>query len=48
MAIGLITHDDTTRPEDVTAEITNLDYKSTPFISNIGESTATNTLHRHL
>ena len=45
MAIGLITHMDTTRPEDVTAEITNLDFKSTPFLSNIGESSASNTLH---
>lgn len=36
---------DTTRPEDVNEIITNLDFKSTPFISNIGESTANNTLH---
>lgn len=45
MAIGLITHDDTTRPEDVNPLITNLDYTSTPFINSIGESTALNTLH---
>jgi len=45
MPIGLITHMDTTRPEDVRAEITNLDYSSTPFLSSIGESVATNTLH---
>lgn len=45
MAIGLITHDDTTRPEDVNELITNLDYTSTPFLSNIGEATALNTLH---
>jgi len=45
MPIGLITHQDTTRPEDVNAVITNLDYTSTPFLSNIGESTALNTLH---
>lgn len=45
MAIGLITHQDTTRPEDVNELITNLDYTSTPFLSNIGESTAQNTLH---
>ncbi len=45
MAIGLITHDDTTRPEDVREEITNLDFTSTPFLSNIGESMAQNTLH---
>lgn len=45
MAIGLITHMDTTRPEDVNPLITNLDYTSTPFLSNIGESTALNTLH---
>ena len=45
MAIGLITHMDTTRPEDVNPLITNLDYESTPFISSIGESTALGTLH---
>lgn len=45
MAIGLITHNDTTRPEDVNPLITNLDYMSTPFISAIGEATALNTLH---
>lgn len=45
MAIGLITHQDTTRPEDVNELITNLDFTSTPFLSNIGESTAQNTLH---
>jgi len=36
---------DTTRPEDVNGLITNLDYTSTPFLSNIGESVALNTLH---
>lgn len=36
---------DTTRPEDVNGLITNLDYTSTPFLNNIGESTALNTLH---
>lgn len=45
MAIGLITHMDTTRPEDVKAEITNLDYTSTPFLSSIGESMASSTFH---
>lgn len=45
MAIGLITHMDTTRPEDVNGVITNLDFTSTPFLSAIGESTAMNTLH---
>lgn len=45
MAIGLITHMDTTRPEDVNPLITNLDYMSTPFTSAIGEATALNTLH---
>jgi len=45
MAIGLITHQDTTRPEDVKAEITNLDFTSTPFLSAIGESVAMNTFH---
>lgn len=45
MPIGLITHQDTTRPEDVRSEITNLDYESTPFLSAIGESMAMNTLH---
>lgn len=45
MAIGLITHMDTTRPEDVRPEITNLDFTSTPFLSAIGESQANGTLH---
>lgn len=45
MPIGLITHMDTTRPEDVNPLITNLDFESTPFISSIGESTALGTLH---
>lgn len=36
---------DTTRPEDVRAEISNLDYASTPFLSHIGESVANGTLH---
>lgn len=45
MAIGLITHMDTTRPEDVNGVITNLDFASTPFLSSIGESVANNTLH---
>jgi hypothetical protein len=45
MPIGLITHMDTTRPEDVNPLITNLDYTSTPFVSAIGESTALNTFH---
>ena len=44
MPIGLITHMDTTRPEDVNPLITNLDYQSTPFTSAIGEATALNTL----
>lgn len=49
MAIGLITYQDTaTRPEDVTDLVTNVDFKSTPFISSIGESTASNTLHEWL
>lgn len=45
MPIGLITHMDTTRPEDVNPLITNLDYMSTPFTSSIGEATALNTLY---
>jgi hypothetical protein len=48
MPIGLITHMDTTRPEDVNDIITNLDFKSTPFISNIGETVANNTFHEWL
>lgn len=48
MAIGLITHMDTTRPEDVVDLVTNVDYKSTPFFSGLEESTATNTLHEWL
>lgn len=45
MAIGLITYDDTTRPEDVVDLVTNVDFKNTPFISRIGEGVATSTLH---
>lgn len=45
MAIGLITYDDTTRKEDVVDLVTNVDFKSTPFISRIGRGTASNTLH---
>jgi hypothetical protein len=49
MAIGLITHQDlTTRPEDVVDLVTNLDYKSTPFLSMLPEGTAQNTLHEWL
>lgn len=48
MAIGLITHMDTTRVEDVTDLITNVDYESTPFYSSIGTATAVNTLHEWL
>jgi len=48
MPIGLITHMDDTRVEDVTDLITNVDYSSTPFYSSIGESSATNTLHEWL
>jgi hypothetical protein len=49
MAIGLITYSpDNTRQEDVLDAIYNVDYKSTPFISRIGESVATNTLHQWL
>lgn len=40
-----ITYQDTTRPEDVSELIVNVDYESTPFISSIGEGTASNTLH---
>jgi hypothetical protein len=48
MPIGLITHMDTTRPEDVTDFVTNVDYASTPFMSATGEAVATNTLHEWL
>lgn len=48
MPIGLITHMDTTRPEDVTDLVSNLDFSSTPFLSSIGEATAMNTLHEWL
>jgi enamine deaminase RidA (YjgF/YER057c/UK114 family) len=48
MAIGLITYNDATRKEDVVDIITNVDFKSTPFISRIGESVAMNTLHEWL
>lgn len=48
MAIGLITYGDNTRQEDVVNMVTNVDYKSTPFVSRIGESVATNTYHEWL
>lgn len=50
MAIGLITPNDSanTMQEDIVDAIYNVDYKSTPFVSRIGESAATNTLHQWL
>lgn len=48
MAIGLITYGDVSRQEDVADLIVNVDYKSTPFLSRIGESMATNTYHEWL
>lgn len=45
MAIGLYTHVDSSRMEDVVDLVTNIDYTSTPFLSSIGEATASNTLH---
>lgn len=48
MPIGLITHMDTTRAEDVTDIITNVAYKSTPLYSGLASGTATNTLHEWL
>lgn len=48
MPIGLITYQDTSRQEDVADLITNVDYTATPFMSRIGESMATNTLHEWL
>lgn len=48
MAIGLITYMDNVRPEDVTGLINNVDFESTPFMSSIGEGTASNTLHEWL
>lgn len=50
MAIGLITPNDAanTMQEDIVDAIYNVDYKSTPFVSRIGESAATNTLHQWL
>jgi len=50
MAIGLITpmQQGKTMVEDVTDEVTNISYATTPFYSSLGESTATNTLHSWL
>lgn len=49
MAIGLATFSpDPSLQEDVVDAIYNVDYKSTPFISRIGESVATNTYHQWL
>lgn len=45
---GLYTYGDQTVAEDVTDFITNVDYESTPFFSNLGESVAENTLHEWL
>lgn len=49
MAIGLITPADSgaTMQEDVVDAVYNVDYRSTPFVSRIGESVATNTLGRN-
>ena len=48
MPIGLITVGDGTMREDVTDFITNVDYESTPFYSNLGESQASNVIHTWL
>lgn len=50
MAIGLTTpqQQGKTMVEDVTNEVVNVDYASTPFYSALGESEATNTLHQWL
>lgn len=48
MPIGLISLNDGTMREDVTDFITNIDFESTAFYSNIGETTATQTLHTWL
>jgi hypothetical protein len=50
MAIGLITpmQAGKTMVEDVTNEVVNVDYASTPFYSSLAESQATNTLHQWL
>lgn len=47
MPIGLITPQDSaaTMQEDIVDAIYNVDFRSTPFVSRIGESVATNTLH---
>lgn len=46
--IGLISYNDTSRQEDVVDLVVNVDYTSTPFLSRIGESVATNTFHEWL
>lgn len=50
MAIGLLSDmsQGQTLQEDVVDAIYNVDYKSTPLVSRIGESVATNTLHSWL
>lgn len=50
MAIGLISPNDqgVTMQEDIVDAIYNVDFRSTPFLSRIGESVATNTLHQWL
>lgn len=48
MQNGLYTYGDQTMAEDVTDFVTNVDYESTPFFSNLGESVAENTLHEWL
>lgn len=48
MAIGLITHQDNTRPEDVTDFVTNVSFQRTPFYSGLAEAVAQNTFHEWL
>lgn len=47
MIIGLITHMDTVRREDMTDFITMVDYTNTPLYSGLGAATAYNTLHEY-
>lgn len=48
MPIGLISHMDASRAEDVVDLITNVDFKNTPLYSGLSESVATNSLHEWL
>jgi hypothetical protein len=48
MAIGLVSTNDTSRREDLTDVIKNVDPSETPFLTDSGKSKAANTIHQWL